>query len=158
MPLPVRDAPALAAMSSRDANTQKTLPMVALIVDDDPVTRSILRRILDSAGFAVLEADDGREALECLQRTDTINLALVDWNMPNISGCEFVRAIRATPAYSHLPLMVVTTESEIEQIAEALAAGADEYVMKPVTRDTVLEKLQLLGITSDEPWPPKSVS
>ncbi len=122
--------------------------MVALIVDDDPGMRSILRRILSSAGFEILEASDGREALECLQRTQKIHLALVDWKMPHISGDEFIRAVRATPAYSHLPLMMVTAESEIEQIAEALAAGADEYVMKPVTRDTVLEKLQLLGMVS----------
>ena len=133
-------------MSSHDAKAQKA--MVALIVDDDPGMRSILRRILSSAGFEILEASDGREALECLQRTQKIHLALVDWKMPHISGDEFIRAVRATPAYSHLPLMMVTAELEIEQIAEALAAGADEYVMKPVTRDTVLEKLQLLGMVS----------
>jgi two-component system, chemotaxis family, chemotaxis protein CheY len=121
--------------------------MTVLIVDDDCVMRSILRRILDSAGYQVLEASDGWEALKCMKQNHDITLVLVDWNMPNMNGYEFICAIRATSAYSHLYLIMVTVESEIECVTKALAAGANEYLMKPITRDTVLEKLQLLGIT-----------
>ncbi len=120
--------------------------MAALVIDDSKAIRSILRRILNSAGIEVFEAGDGQEALDCLQRIQSIDLALVDWNMPGMDGYEFIRTVRANPIYLHLRLMMVTAESELDQIAEALAAGADEYIMKPFTRDAVLDKLKLLGI------------
>lgn len=125
--------------------------MTTLIIDDDPATRLILARILDGAGFEVIEASDGLEALACLQQNHAIKLALVDWNMPHMNGYEFICAVRTTSAYSYLRLVMVTARNEIDQVAKALAAGADEYVMKPVTRDTVLEKLQLLGILPNAP-------
>lgn len=120
--------------------------MAALVIDDSKAMRSILKRILTDVGFEVFEADDGQEALECLQRLDHIRLALVDWNMPGMDGYEFVRTVRAATVYAHVRLMMVTAESEIDQVAKALAAGADEYVMKPFTRDALLAKLELLGI------------
>lgn len=120
--------------------------MAVLVIDDSLAMRSLLRRILNGSGFEVIEAGDGIEALECLQRRDDIEAVLVDWNMPGMDGCDFIRAVRAAGTYRDLPMMMVTAESELEQIATALAAGADEYVMKPFTRDAVLEKLNLLGI------------
>ena len=120
--------------------------MAALVIDDSKAIRSILRRILNSAGIEVFEAGDGQEALDCLQRIQSIDFALVDWDMPGMDGYEFIRTVRANPIYLHLRLMMVTAESERDQIAEALAAGADEYIMKPFTRDAVLDKLKLLGI------------
>lgn len=120
--------------------------MAALVIDDSKAMRSMLRRILNSAGIEVFEAGDGQEALDCLQRIQSIDLALVDWSMPCMDGYEFIRTVRANPIYLHLRLMMVTAESELDQIAEALAAGADEYIMKPFTRDAVLDKLKLLGI------------
>ena len=125
--------------------------MTALIIDDDPMVRLVLTRILEGAGFDVIEASDGLEALACLRQNHAITLALVDWNMPHMNGYEFICAVRATSAYSYLRLVMVTARNEIDQVAKALAAGADEYVMKPVTRDTVLEKLQLLGILPNAP-------
>ena len=125
--------------------------MLILIIDDDPTTRLILARILNGVGFEVIEASDGLEALACLRQNRAIKLALVDWNMPHMNGYEFICAVRATSAYAHLRLVMVTTRNEIECVAKALAAGVDEYVMKPVTRDTVLEKLQLLGILPNAP-------
>ena len=121
--------------------------MAALVIDDSIAMRAMLRRILNSAGIEVFEAGDGQEALDCLKRIDAITLALVDWNMPGMDGYQFIRTVRANPAYVHLRLMMVTAESEVDQITEALAAGADEYIMKPFTRDAVLNKLKLLGIT-----------
>lgn len=125
--------------------------MLILIVDDDPAIRLILAGILKGMGFEVIEASDGLEALACLQQNRAIKLALVDWNMPHMSGYEFICAVRATSAYSYLRLMMVTAKNEIDEVAKALAAGADEYLMKPVTRDTLLEKLQLLGILPNAP-------
>lgn len=125
--------------------------MTALIIDDDPMVRLVLTRILEGAGFDVIEASDGLEALACLRQNHAITLALVDWNMPHMNGYEFICAVRTTSAYSYLRLVMVTARNEIDQVAKALAAGADEYVMKPVTRDTVLEKLQLLGILPNAP-------
>ncbi|HAS52449.1 MAG TPA: response regulator [Gammaproteobacteria bacterium] len=120
--------------------------MAVLIVDDSRAMRSLLGHILKSAGFTVVEASDGQEALDCLQHGQGINLALVDWNMPGMDGYTFIHAVRAVHAYREVRLMMVTAEAEIEQVSRALAAGADEYIMKPFTRDAVLEKLKLLGI------------
>lgn len=125
--------------------------MLVLIADDDPTMRLIIARILEGAGFDVIEARDGLEALACLRQNHDISLVLVDWNMPHMNGYEFICAVRATSAYAHLRLVMVTANNEIEDVSKALAAGADEYVMKPVTRDTVLEKLQLLGILPNAP-------
>jgi len=118
----------------------------ALIVDDSRAMRSILRRILNELGFEAIEASDGEEGLKCLARLGKADLALVDWNMPRMNGYEFVRAVRAVPAYDGMPLMMVTTESEIGKVSQALAAGANEYVMKPFTKEMVVEKLAMLGM------------
>ncbi len=123
--------------------------MAVLVIDDSLAMRSLLRRILDGSGFEVIEAGDGLEALECLRQRDNIEAVLVDWDMPGMNGYEFIRTVRDVEAYRDLPMMMVTAESELEQVAKALAAGADEYVMKPFTRDAVLGKLNLLGITTN---------
>jgi two-component system chemotaxis response regulator CheY len=75
-----------------------------------------------------------------------VELALVDWNMPGMNGLEFVQAVRAEHSYDGILLMMVTTETEMDQVAKALAAGANEYVMKPFTQEVILEKLQMLGV------------
>jgi two-component system chemotaxis response regulator CheY len=107
----------------------------------------ILGQILKEIGFEVSEAGHGREALERLKQLGKPALALVDWNMPEMNGLEFVRAVRAEPDYDDLCLMMVTTETEMPQVVVALEAGANEYVMKPFTKAIILQKLQLLGIT-----------
>ena len=121
--------------------------MAVLVIDDSLAMRSLLRRILSGSGFEVIEAGDGGAGLACLEGRDDIQAVLVDWQMPGMDGCDFVRAVRADDAHRALPMMMVTAESELDQVARALAAGADEYVMKPFTRDAVLDKLNLLGIT-----------
>jgi two-component system chemotaxis response regulator CheY len=119
--------------------------MHALIVDDSASMRMILKAHLKKLGFEVTEAKNGREALICLKGTTNTDLVLVDWNMPEMDGISFVRAVRAEPEYVSLPMMMVTTNTELSQVAEALAAGANEYIMKPFTGAMIREKLELLG-------------
>ena len=118
----------------------------ALIIDDSRTMRSILGRILRGLGFEVVEAANGREAMERLQAIEKVDLALVDWNMPEMNGFEFVRAVRAEHMYDGVLLMMVTTETEMENVVRALAAGANEYVMKPFTQEVILEKLRIFGM------------
>ena len=121
----------------------------ALVVDDSRAMRTILSRTLGELGFEVFQASNGREALQVMERQGpAVELALVDWNMPEVNGLEFIRRVRAEQSYDTVLLMMVTTETEMEQVALALEAGADEYVMKPFTRDTVEDKLRLLGAIS----------
>jgi two-component system chemotaxis response regulator CheY len=121
--------------------------MRAMIIDDSRAMRSILCRIASDLGFEVSEAANGRLAMELLDAADTTpDLALVDWNMPEMNGLEFITAVRAQPKYRKITLMMVTTESEHSQIVRALAAGAHEYVIKPFTGEAIEEKLALLGL------------
>ena len=120
--------------------------MRALVVDDSRTTRMIIGRILREIGFEVLEAGNGQEALHKLREIGPAELAMVDWNMPEMTGIEFVRAVRAESVFDEMKMMMVTTESEAGQVATALEAGADEYAMKPFTKEVIQEKLALLGI------------
>jgi two-component system chemotaxis response regulator CheY len=125
------------------------MSMDAIVIDDSSTMRRILRRIVSQHGFTVSEAGNGREALAVLAESDPVpDLALIDWNMPEMNGLEFIHAVRRDPRYSRLTLLMVTTESEQSQIVRALAAGAHEYLIKPFTADAVAEKLQLLGLTA----------
>ncbi len=121
--------------------------MRALVVDDSRAIRTILHRMLAELGLDVVEAAHGVEALSQIAASGRPDVALVDWNMPEMNGFDFICAVRANPDLSEMRLMMVTTETEMSQVARALQAGADEYVMKPFTRDTIREKLQLLGVT-----------
>ena len=120
--------------------------MNALVVDDSRAMRQIIGRILKGLGFQVIEAGDGREALARLAEVPEVDLAMVDWNMPVMNGIDLIRALREDPTLGRVRVMMVTTESDISRVAEALGAGADEFVMKPFTTDMILEKLQMLGI------------
>lgn len=118
----------------------------ALVVDDSKAIRLILGRTLESLGYVVVQAANGQEALDTLAReAQGLSLVLVDWNMPVMNGLEFVRHVRANPQYSSLALMMVTTETHLDQVSTALEAGANEYVMKPFTADIIADKLRLLG-------------
>jgi len=117
-----------------------------LIVDDSRAMRGILRRMLSTLGFHVTEASNGREAFDRLLAGEPADLVLVDWNMPELNGYDFIVAVRSDPMFNRLRLMMVTTETEMPQVTRALAAGADEYVMKPFTPDVISGKLALLGL------------
>ena len=116
--------------------------MKILVVDDFSTMRRIVRNLLKELGFAnVHEAEDGVEALAKLRGGD-FEFVVSDWNMPNMSGIELLRAVRADPALKHLPLLMVTAEAKRENIIEAAQAGASGYVVKPFTAATLDEKLQ----------------
>ena len=120
--------------------------MRALVVDDSAVIRTVLTRILAGLGFEVVSAVNGKEALEKLELGKRPDLTMVDWNMPEMNGYEFIRAVRSDARWRDMPIMMVTTETEMEQVVRALAAGANEYLMKPFTPEMVQEKLAILGI------------
>lgn len=120
--------------------------MRALIVDDSKSMRMILRNILREVGLEAIEAGDGREALQRLNAGEEVDLMLVDWNMPVMNGYELICAVRSNPLLGNMRIMMVTTETSADQVQKALAAGANEYAMKPFTKDVLLEKLALLGL------------
>jgi two-component system chemotaxis response regulator CheY len=122
--------------------------MRALVVDDSRAIRSVLRRMLGEIGLDADEAGDGRQALALLARIPAPDVVLVDWNMPVMDGLALVQALRATPEYDAVPVVMVTTESEVERVLQALEAGANEYLMKPFTKEGLLSKLELLGIAA----------
>jgi len=122
--------------------------MLALVVDDSRAVRSTLRRMLNNVGFDVVEAGHGLEALERLHQDDlSPDLALVDWNMPEMDGLDLVKSLRQERRFAELPVMMVTAETDPSQIARALMAGADEYAMKPLDEESLVEKLALLGLS-----------
>ena len=118
--------------------------MRALVVDDSRTMRTILSRILVALGADVDLAEDAPAALDRLDDNTVPDIALVDWHMPGMNGLELVRAVRAQDRYASMFIMMVTTEGEPEQIVAALAAGADEYIVKPFTAQAIAEKLSLL--------------
>ncbi len=120
--------------------------MRALVIDDSKAIRLILGKILQDIGFEVTGAANGLEGLKELKAADKMDLALVDWNMPEMNGYEFIQEVRKDQSYNDLPLMMVTTETEMSQVVKALEAGANEYVMKPFTKEMILEKLSMIGI------------
>jgi two-component system chemotaxis response regulator CheY len=117
-----------------------------LVIDDSRTMRLILGRMLGDLGLEVAEASNGRDALASLDAGLSPAVILVDWNMPEMTGIEFVEAVRKPPYESTAKLVMVTTETEVPQVRRALESGADEYVMKPFTSDAIVEKLQLLGL------------
>lgn len=120
--------------------------MKALLVDDSRAMRMILSRTLKEIGFEVTEAGHGLEALERLATAGPFDLALVDWNMPEMDGLTFVTTVRTGQLATAMRIVMVTTESEADRVAAALAAGADEYVTKPFTKDALTSKLNIIGI------------
>lgn len=115
-----------------------------LIVDDSKVIRKFARHILETMKFDVAEAADGKEALDHCE-TQTPDVILLDWNMPIMSGMDFLRAYRSTIASPSAKVIFCTTENGIDHIQAAINAGADEYVMKPFDRETLEAKLQIVG-------------
>ena len=120
--------------------------MRALIVDDSSTMRSVLRMILRGLQIETFEAGNGAQALEQVKKVPDLDFALVDWNMPQMNGFEFLCAVRCEHSYDLMKVIMVTTETELTQVQQALLRGANEYIMKPFTRDSVIEKLQLLGL------------
>lgn len=120
--------------------------MLALVVDDSKATRLIVGHILREMGFEVVQAANGREGIDQLLWFKP-HVVLIDWNMPDMNGLEFVRAVRADRDYAAVRLLMVTSEEDQGLIANALEAGADAYIGKPFSKEVIVEKLQGLGIT-----------
>lgn len=120
--------------------------MRALVVDDSRPIRRIETEILRDLGFETADACNGKEAIELLQSSAPTDLVLVDWNMPEMNGLEFIKAVRSEKRYSGMSILMVTTETEPEQMLRALTAGADEYLMKPFQKESLVDKLRLIGV------------
>ena len=116
-----------------------------LVVDDSKVIRKVARHILETMDFIVDEAVDGRDALaQCF--VSAPDVILLDWNMPVMSGMEFLRALRESELPTRPKVVFCTTENGLGHIRAAIEAGADEYVMKPFDRETLESKLQIVGV------------
>ncbi|HAG53305.1 MAG TPA: hypothetical protein DCL21_05925 [Alphaproteobacteria bacterium] len=115
--------------------------MRILVVDDFHTMRRIVINLLKQLGFSnVVEAGDGKEALEKVH-SDKIDLVVSDWNMPNMTGIEFLKELRADERYKSLPFIMVTAEGKKENVIAAVHAGVSNYVVKPFNAATLKEKL-----------------
>ena len=120
-----------------------TRQRAVVIAEDSAPTRRIVASILRDCGFSVEEAATGEEALACLRELEHPSLAILDRNMPVLDGLETARVLRRDARYADLPILMMTTERLKDPIA--LAVGVDAFLMKPFTREMVVEKLELLG-------------
>ncbi len=113
-----------------------------LVVDDSVTMRRIVVNTLKNLGYNdIVEAEDGKDALEKLQSTPGINFVITDWNMPNMTGLELTQAIRNNSEFSELPILMVTTRGVKEDIIQALKARVNNYVIKPFTPQVLQEKI-----------------
>ena len=120
--------------------------MKILLVDDSKTMRNIQKAVLTQLGHTdVQEACDGQDAMSKVGAYKP-DLMLVDWNMLEMNGLEFVKSVRSDNRYTEVKLMMVTTETQVEQMLTALEAGANEYVMKPFTKEVIEGKLRVLGV------------
>ena len=123
--------------------------MKMLIIDDSKAMRMFLQRLAGELSFQTEEAADGRDGLKKLIRNDPrepFDIALVDWDMPVMNGLELIQAVRRNQDFDSLKLMMVTAQNSMERVTMALEAGANDFLMKPVTREALEEKLQILGV------------
>lgn len=117
------------------------LKMNILVVDDFSTMRRIIKNILRKEGFEnIIEADDGTTALDVLKR-EKIHLIISDWNMPHMSGLELLKAVRNSPEWKDLPFLMVTAEGQKENVIEAVKYRVSNYIVKPFTEATLMEKI-----------------
>ena len=112
-----------------------------LVVDDFSTMRRIVVGLLRQSGATrILEAEDGLQALRIIE-SNPVDFVVSDWNMPNMTGLDLLKALRASPKFSRMPVLLITAEGRKENIVEAAQAGADGYIVKPFNQDTLQEKL-----------------
>ncbi|MDP3745927.1 MAG: response regulator [Phenylobacterium sp.] len=116
-----------------------------LVVDDSRVIRKVARRILEDIGFEIAEAADGMEALAWC-RAAMPDAVLLDWNMPQMTGIDFLRHLRLEPGGKAPVVVFCTVENDLARIREALDCGADEYIMKPFDGDIIAAKFAEVGL------------
>lgn len=119
--------------------------MRILIIDDEEDIRDLLVDILENYNVEAVAVENCKEGLSFLEKGEQIDLVLVDWNTPVMSGIEFTQAVRTLSHLKDLPLLMVTGKTEMDDIAEALTQGVSEYLMKPFTPDMVKTKIEMLG-------------
>ena len=119
--------------------------MRVLVVDDSSTMRRILINCLAKIKVTdVAQAGDGTEALTVLAAQGPFDLMLTDWNMPQMTGIDLLKAVKADPKLTAMPVVIVTTEAEKERIVEAIKCGAANYIVKPFTPETLYEKIKSL--------------
>lgn len=138
-PAPMPPAPAAVSVAAAAPR-----PRLCLIVDDSRVVRKVSRSIVEALGYQVIEAENGQEALARCQQAMP-DLVLVDWDMPVMTGIDFVTALRALPGNERARAVFCTSKSGAHDIHRGIAAGADEYVTKPFTEATLRVKLAAIG-------------
>lgn len=123
--------------------------MKMLIIDDSKAMRSFLEHIAGELAFQTELAEDGLDGLSRIIQNDPrepFHIALVDWDMPNMNGLELIQTVRRNKEFDSLKLMMVTGQNSMERVVTALAAGANDFLMKPVSKQSLMEKLQILGV------------
>jgi two-component system chemotaxis response regulator CheY len=138
---PPRPAP---SASETVAAAPRAAQRICLLVDDSRMIRKVARRIVEGAGYTVVEAENGEEGLaRC--RAAMPDLVITDWNMPVMTGIEFVTALRAIPSQRQPRVVFCTTNSGARDIHKGIEAGADEYVIKPFDEAALLSRLESIG-------------
>ncbi|MGX7925461.1 response regulator [Tsuneonella sp. HG094] len=136
--------PRVVAAEPRAPEAPQPAQRTCLLVDDSRMIRKVARRIVEGIGYAVIEAENGEEGLaRC--RAAMPHLVITDWNMPVMSGIEFVTALRAIPTQRPPRVVFCTTNSGARDIHKGIAAGADEYVIKPFDDASLISRLQAIG-------------
>ncbi len=116
-----------------------------LVVDDMLTMRKIITKVLKELGFVdITEASDGLDAWEKVKNAESpFGLIISDWNMPKMTGLEFLKLVRAELSLAKTPFLLVTAEAEMTQVAEAVKSGVDQYVVKPFSQDALKSKLEI---------------
>ena len=123
-----------------------TPKMKILVVDDFPTMRKIVKTIFSQLGYSnFIEAEDGQKGYEALQKNRDVKFIVSDWNMPNMTGLEFLKTVRSDERFRHLPFMMITAEAEKENIIEAVKAGVSNYIVKPFTAQSLKEKISKIN-------------
>lgn len=120
--------------------------MKAIIVDDSRAIRAHVRRMLEEIGFECAEATDGKDAMTQLTAGTSFDVALIDYNMPEMTGPELLRALQESSTQPSMKKLMVTSMTDVSCVSEAIESGADDYLMKPFVADALVDKLQMLGI------------
>ena len=124
--------------------------MKALVVDDSWITRKVICKMLTRFGIDSYEAANGSQALETLNSNSDIKIAFVDWNMPVMTGIEFLNQAKKDSRFDSIKIVMVTGNNEMDHVKSALNSGVDEYIMLPLTKEILQEKLALLNIHPED--------
>jgi two-component system, chemotaxis family, chemotaxis protein CheY len=118
------------------------MPGKILFVDDSPVIKKVVKRTVENMGYEFIDATNGKEALDILAKEmNNVIVILSDWNMPVMNGFDFLKAVKSNKSFQHIPVIMITTESEKSNINKALEAGAANYIIKPFNGDEVVKKV-----------------